>query len=174
MKHTYLLAGLLAVYLPGALAVDFNPEALKAMQDKGKQIVQEAKAAEETKAMRPFVLPGGKCLHVAGNPTKPGANLVIQNCNPEVVRQKWRFDEQGRLVNPAGLCVGVQGDPNKPGANAILQNCGPQAFQRWTRDDKNRMKNNRNKCLHAVGNANTPGGNVVTTNCNKAPNQVWN
>jgi hypothetical protein len=168
MKHAYLIAALVAIYLPGARAVDFNTEALKAMQEEGLKIV------EESKNLRAYKLPTGKCLHVAGDVTKPGANLVIHNCNPNLANQKWRFDDQGRLVNQGGKCVGVAGDPTKPGANVRMQNCVAAKAQRWRQDDKKRLVNGLNKCLHAVGDAKTPGGNVVTTNCNASPNQVWN
>lgn len=168
MKHTYLVAALVAVYGPGAGAVDFNTDALKAMQEEGHKIV------EESKGLRAFKLPSGMCLHVAGDVNKPGANLVIHNCNPNLANQKWRLDDQGRLVNQGGKCVGVAGDPKKPGANALMQNCVVAKVQQWKHDDKKQLVNGFNKCLHAAGDAKTPGGNVVTTNCHASPSQVWN
>ena len=168
MKHAYLIAALTAVYLTGAGAVEFNTDALKAMQEEGHKIV------EESKGLRAFKLPTGKCLHVAGDVAKPGANLVIQNCNPNLNNQKWRFDDQGRLVNQGGKCVGMAGDPSKPAANALMQNCVAAKAQQWKQDGKKRLVNGLNKCLHAVGDAKTPGGNVAVVNCNASPNQVWN
>ena len=167
MKHACFIASMMVVYLPGAGAVEFNTEALKAMQEEGHKIV------EESKALRAYKLPSGKCLHVGGDVTKPGTNLVITNCKPDLKNQKWRFDDQGRLVNQGGKCVGVAGDPNKPGANALMQNCGAAKAQQWKHDDKKRLVNGVNKCLHAAGDAKTPGGNVVTTNCKLPPNQIW-
>jgi len=167
MKHALLLTGVLIGYVPAALCVSFNTDALKSMQQEGKKI------AEQAKALRAFALPNNKCLHVTGDLRKAGANVGFQDCNADSNNQKWRFDEQGRLANQGGKCLGVAGDPNKPGASAVLQDCGAAKAQRWTQDGKQRLVNGVGKCLHAVGDGNTVAGNVVTTNCGEAPNQVW-
>ena len=164
MKQRTLWIALLALYLPGAGAVDFNTDALKSMQEEGHKIV------EESQGLRTFKLPKGQCLHAAG---AAGANLVINKCNSKSNNQKWRFDDKGRLANQNGACVGVAGDPSKPGASAVLQNCSGAKFQQWKQDGKKRLVNGVNKCLEAAGEA-KPGGNVVAAACSDSPNQVWN
>jgi len=163
-----LLAALLAAYGPAANAVQFNTEALQNMQQQGQQIVEDAKA------LRTFTLPTGMCLHLKGDLTKAGSNVVIENCKADLNNQKWRFDDAGRLVNQGGLCLGVAGDATKPGANAVIQQCSDGKQQKWKLDDSKRLVNDLDKCLNAVGDAKTPGGNVVSTNCNRMPNQIWN
>ena len=54
MKQRTLWIALLALYLPGAGAVDFNTDALKSMQEEGHKIV------EESQGLRAFKLSGGQ------------------------------------------------------------------------------------------------------------------
>lgn len=165
MKQRTLWIGLLALYLPGAGAVDFNTDALKSMQEEGHKIV------EESQGLRSFKLPSGQCLHAAG---AAGTNLVINKCNPKSNNQKWRFDDKSRLANQNGACVGVAGDASKPGASAVMQKCSGAKFQQWKQDGKKRLVNGIDKCLEAAGDPKSPGGNVVTTACSDSPKQVWN
>jgi hypothetical protein len=167
MKQRYLWGALLAAYLPAAGAVDFNTDALKSMQEEGHKIV------EEEKGLRTFSLAGGKCLEASGEPGKPGANLVVKSCNAKSDSQKWRFDDQGRLVSHGGTCVGVSGEAGKPGANAVMQKCGGAKSQQWQHDGKKRLVNGLKKCLQAAGDPKKPGPNVVTDACGDSPNQVW-
>lgn len=167
MKHTLLLTGVLLGYVPASLAVTFNTDALKSMQQEGHKI------AEEAAALRAFKLPNNKCLDAAGDLRKAGANVEFHDCNADANSQKWRFDDKGRLVNQGGKCLGVAGDPNKPGANALLQDCGGGEAQQWKEAIKQHLVNGVGKCLNAVGNAKTVAGNVVTTTCRDVPNQVW-
>jgi len=166
MKHAYFWAGLLAVYLPGAAAVEFNTDTLKSMQEEGHKIV-----AEET-GWRTFRLPTGKCLHAGGEPGKVGANLKIQNCDPQSNNQKWRLDGQARLVSHGGTCVGVVGNVGTPGANAVMQSCGATKSQQWRLDGKKRLVNGFNSCLQAAD-PTKPGANVAAAACSGSPGQVW-
>ncbi len=104
MKETLFLAGLLALYFPAAMAVEFNTDALKSMQEEGEKQLQAEKS------MRAFKLSTGLCLHAAGEPGKAGANLTINKCDGKSNRQKWRLDDQGRLESHGGTCVGVAGE----------------------------------------------------------------
>lgn len=165
MKQRTLWIALLALYLPGAGAVDFNTDALKSMQEEGHKIV------EESQGLRTFKLPSGQCLHAKG---QAGTNLVVNKCKPKSDNQKWRFDDKGRLASQGGACVGVAGDANKAGASAVMQKCSGAKFQQWRQDGKKRLVNGLGKCLEAAGDPKSPSGNVVTAACSDAPNQVWN
>ena len=167
MKHALLLTGVLLGYLPAAVSVTFNTDALKSMQQEGHKI------AEQAKALRAFKLLNNKCLHAAGNLGKAGTNVEFHDCNADTNNQKWRFDGEGRLVNQGGKCLGVAGDPKKPGANVLLQDCGGAKAQRWREERKDHVANGANRCLHAAGTAKTVAGNVVTMDCKDIPNQVW-
>jgi len=167
MKHALLLTGLLLGYLPAAFCVTFNTDALKSMQQEGHKI------AEQAKGLRAFSLPNNKCLHAAGNIGKAGTNVEFQDCKAESNNQKWRFDDQGRLVNQGGKCLGVSGDPNKAGADVLLQDCSGAKAQQWKQDDKQRLVNGVGKCLNAVGDAKSVSGNVVSNTCKEIPNQRW-
>ncbi len=167
MKETYFLAGLLALYLPAAMAVEFNTDALKSMQEEGEKQLQEEKS------MRTFRLSTGLCLHAAGEPGKPGANLTVDKCDGKSNRQKWRLDDEGRLASQAGTCVGVAGEAKKPGSNAVLQNCGSAKAQQWKLDGKGRLVNGLGRCLEASGDGKKAGGNVVSAECKESPTQVW-
>lgn len=165
MKQRTLWIGLLALYLPGAGAVDFNTDALKSMQEEGHKIV------EESQSLRSFKLSSGLCLHANG---QAGANLVVNKCDPKANNQKWRFDDKGRLASQGGACVGVAGDASKPGASAVMQKCSGAKFQQWKQDGKKRLVNGLDKCLEAAGDARSPGSNVTTAVCSDSPKQVWN
>jgi hypothetical protein len=158
MKQAYLAAGLLTLYLPAAGAVDFNTDALKSMQEEGHKIV------EQEMGMRAFRLGSGQCLHDS-NPGKTGAPVVIRKCDGKASAQKWRIDEQGRLVAMGGNCLTA---PNRAGATPKLQACGSATSQQWRLDGKNRLTNGSGQCLQGQ-----KGGAVTTAGCSDAGNQVW-
>ena len=150
MKQLFLAAALTAFPWASANAVDFNKDALKAMQQEGHKIVEEAEAG------RPFKF-RNLCLDTAG------AKLVVKACNEKAASQKWRFDDQGRLVAHTGKCV----------AGAQLQNCGPGNVQKWHHDKKKRLVNAAKQCLEAEGDAPKAGARVAAVACSDSPNQVW-
>lgn len=159
MKQAYLAAGLLALYLPAAGAVDFNTDALKSMQEEGHQIV------EEEMGMRAFKSASGQCLQDS-NPGKAGAQVVTRKCNAKSSQQKWRFDDKGRLAAMGGTCLSAG---NKAGAGAVTQACGSSKSQQWQLDGKKRLANGAGQCLEGQ-----KDGSVATAGCSDSANQVWN
>ena len=151
MKQAFFLAAL--ALLPGlsANAVDLNKDALKAMQQEGHKIVEEAEAGRSFKAS------GDLCLDTAG------AGLVVRQCNKNAATQNWRFDGQQRLVANTGKCV----------AGSKLQNCGSGNVQKWHHDGKKRLANAAKQCLQVQGDAPKAGAKVVAVACSGASSQVW-
>jgi hypothetical protein len=156
MKPAYLAAGLLALYIPWATAVDFNKDALKSMQEEGHKIVAEEQGFRAFKV-------GGQCLH-DNNPGKTGAPVVTRKCDGKSKNQNWRADDQGRLVGQGGHCLAVQGNA---GAGAVTQKCGSSKAQKWQRDKKQRFTNGGGLCLQGKG------GKVTSAKCSDAADQVW-
>jgi hypothetical protein len=152
------MAGLLALYLPGASAVDFNTDALKSMQEEGHKIVAEEQG------LRAFKLAGGHCLHDS-NPGKAGAAVVTRKCNGKSKNQKWRLDDAGQMVGQGGNCLAW---PGKAGAGVVTQKCGSSKAQKWQLDKKQRLTNGSGQCLQASG------GKVTSAKCGNSPDQVWN
>jgi hypothetical protein len=150
MKQLFLLTALAVLPWASANAVDFNKDALKAMQQEGHKIVEEANAG------KPFKF-RNLCLDTAG------AGLVVRACKEDAATQKWRFDDQSRLVADNGKCV----------AGAQLQNCGPGNVQKWTHDNSKRLSNAAKQCLQVQGDAPKAGAKVVAVACSDSPNQVW-
>lgn len=150
MKQAFVSAALAALLVPSAMAVDFNTDALKSMQEEGHKIVEEAQG----KAYRTA---GGLCLDVAG-----GA-LAVKPCDANSKSQVWQIDGQGRLVAHDGRCV----------AGDQLQKCGSGNAQKWQVDGRGRLANGAKQCLQAQGNPPKAGAKVVGAACSKAPNQVW-
>lgn len=153
MKPTYLLAGLLSVYIPVAAAVDFNKDAMKTLQEEGHKI------ADENTGARAFKLSGGHCLQA---PSKNGASLLLKKCNSKN-NQKWQLDGQGRIMAHAGGCVDVAG------GNAVLQKCGGAKSQQWKHDGKNRLVSGGKKCLQG----DAASGKVAAAACGNPPDQIW-
>ncbi len=170
MKHKACLTALLGLFATGALAVDLNTDALKAMQQEGLDIVEQAKSWQSFEL---DVGEGGQCLQIAGPPNKVGANIVLRNCNKNAKNQQWTFDEDSRLVSHGDTCIGVAGNAGKPGANVVTQECSGQNHQKWRLDAQNRLHNELKKCLQAAGKPGEPSGNVISQNCGGSPNQVW-
>ena len=157
MKPAYLLAGLLALYIPGASAVDFNKDALKSMQEEGHKIVAEEQG------FRAYQVAGGQCLH-DNNPGKVGAPVITKKCDGKSKHQNWRLDDQGRLVGQGGNCLAVAG---KAGSSAVTQKCGASKDQKWQHDNKKRFANGSGLCLQGKG------GKVTSAKCSGAADQVW-
>ena len=150
MKQLFFCAALAAIPWTSTNAVDFNTDALKAMQQEGHKIVEVTNAGTPLKIRN-------LCLDTAG------AGLVVRVCKEDAASQKWLFDDQGRLVAHDGKCV----------AGAKLQNCGPGDVQKWTQDNSKRLANAAGKCLQVQGDAPKAGAKVVAGACSDSPNQVW-
>ncbi len=165
MKHPYLFAACLTLCTGVAVAVDFNKDALKAMQQEGLDIV------DQEKGFRAFSLSSNLCLHAA-KIDKPGANLQVQKCKPKSDNQKWQFDDQNRLTTKGGVCLGVGGKVKEPGAKAQLQKCGGAKHQRWKLDGQGRLVNGLDKCLQASAKGNA-GASLETRPCDKSAAQTW-
>ncbi len=156
MKEAYLAAGLLALYLPFAGAIDLNKDAMKAMQEEGERII----AADQGSLLRSS---NGKCLHDS-NPDKAGSVLTLRGCDSKSPGQKWWPDDRGRLAGPGGMCVTVKG---KAGSAAATEKCSGVKTQKWQLDGKNRLTDGAGLCLSGVD------SKVVSAGCSNAPDQVW-
>ena len=148
MIQRFAVAALVAVVGASAHAVEFNTDALKAMQEEGHQIVADAEG-------RRFEVAGGFCLDTAGN------GLVVRACS-DAETQKWRLDDQSFLVAKSGQCV----------AGASLRDCAGNT-QTWTWDDSKRLVNAARQCLQVQGNAPAAGARVRTAACSGAATQMW-
>ncbi|MBA6413341.1 ricin-type beta-trefoil lectin domain protein [Parahaliea sp. F7430] len=156
MKPAYMLIALLvATAAPAVNAVSFNKEALKAMQQEGHKIVEQAESK------RLYRAGAGLCLD------STGPRAVLKACNDKEAKQNWTSNEQQQLVASDGRCLGIAN-----GA-AVLQKCSAAKNQQWQHDDKKRLVNNLQQCLQFQGNL-VAGANVIPAQCNDAPRQVWN
>lgn len=153
MKPVSLLAAILLAGAPLVHAVELNKDALKAMQEEGHKIVEEAQGG------RVYRTNNGLCLDIAG------AGLVVRQCNDAAATQKWRTDDKKHLVASDKRCVA--------GA-AQLQKCGAVAEQQYQMDAQKRLVNGLKKCLQVQGSPIVPGAKVVAAPCSGAVNQVWN
>ncbi len=148
------LTGLSVLFLglsAQAVAVEFNKDALKSMQQEGHKIVAESQGGKQ------FKTPNGLCLDYAGKV------LMVKSCKGSGSSQTWHFDDQGRLVASDGRCV----------AGANLANCGAGNNQKWEFDDQGRIAGSNGKCLQTQGNPAKSGAKVVAAGCSAAANQVW-
>jgi hypothetical protein len=166
MKRYLVFAGALLALHGSALAVEFNPDAAKAMQKSA------VAAFEQSKNLKLLKTPSGKCLHAAGNFREDNANLLLQNCDGSY-NQKWRLDEHGGIVNAAFQCATMQGAPGQAGANVVTGRCQGRPNQIWRMDPQSRLVTQGGKCLTVAGDINAPGVNVVIADCAGGPNQKW-
>lgn len=150
MKQIIAFSAIAITCIAPVQAVDFNTDALKAMQKEGHAIVAESHAARVYKASN------GQCLDFTGSA------IVLSKCNKSK-SQKWSMDGSSRLVAHNGKCIG----------GSQLQACGNGKAQKWTLDARHRLANNAKKCLQAEGNPPKAGAKVVAANCNKSAQQVW-
>ena len=156
-------AGLLAAFLAGGAAAQFNTEAMKKMQKEGLERLEEQKAAETAKpagagkaaaARRAYRSGNNLCLDARGA-------LSVEPCNGKAASQQWALDAQRHLVAGDGRCL----------AGASLVKCGQGRFQQWTYDKRGRLRNDAGQCLQASGAK--AGAPVNAAPCSDAPAQVW-
>ena len=167
MKPVSLVLALAAVCTSAALAVDFNKDALKKMQEEGLAIV------DQEQGLRAYRLGSNLCLHAA-KPKKAGSKLQAAKCKTKSDNQKWQFDDQERLANKDGLCLGIGGKAKQAGARAELQKCGDAKHQRWTLDDNGHLVNGLGNCLQAAGDGTKAGADLESRPCdNTSPAQTW-
>ena len=150
MKPVVIFSTLLLATSPFAGAVDLNKDAMKAMQQQGQNIVDEAQDGRYYRAAGDF------CLD-----SKNGA-LVVNKCSDKADSQKWKMDDKKRLLAHNGQCV----------ADTKLAKCGSDKKQKWKQDDKMRLVNESKQCLEVPGKAKN-GTLVVTAACSKSKGQVW-
>jgi Ricin-type beta-trefoil lectin domain len=151
MKRIIAFSALAVMCAAPALAVEFNTDALKSMQEEGHKIVAESGSARSYKASN------GQCLEAKGS------GLVIANCNGKNNNQKWTMDGNQRLVAHDGRCVG----------GAQLQKCGGSNAQKWTLDGSKRLASKDKKCLQPQGSPPKAGAKVIAASCSKSAHQVW-
>jgi len=151
MKPVVIFSAFLLAASPFAGAVDLNKDAMKAMQQQGQNIVDEAADGRQYRAA------GGLCLD-----SKKGA-LVVNKCSDKADSQKWKMDDKKRLLAHNKQCV----------ADTKLAKCGSGKNQKWKLDDKMRLVNETKKCLEVPGKSAKAGTLVVTATCSKAKGQVW-
>ena len=58
---------------------------------------------------------------MAGDPAKPAANALMQNC-VAAKAQQWKQDGKKRLVNGLNKCLHAAGDAKTPGGNVVTTN----------------------------------------------------
>lgn len=151
MKPISLLAVTLVAIAPLVNAVDLNRDALKSMQQEGHKIVEESQGG------RNYKTGNGLCMDFAG------VVMLVKKCNNKAT-QKWRFDDQGRLLASDKRCVS---------GTAQLQKCGTGNGQKWKLDGQKRLVNGSKKCLQVQGNPAKAGAKVAAAKCTKGANQVW-
>ena len=166
MNRTITLAAAVFCAVSAAHAVKFNPEAMRAMQQEGKKI------ADQALSLRPYRLPSGKCLHVAGDLQTFPANVVVWEC-AAIPNQNWRFDESGKLLNESGRCLGVAGDATVSDENVGVGDCADIPNFQWRPGTDGSLIHSSGKCLTAAGDIAVLGTNVIVTACAGAPSQQW-
>lgn len=151
MKPVVIFSAVLLATSPFAGAVDLNKDAMKAMQQQGQNIVDEAQGGRQYRAA------GGLCLDIKKE------TLVVNKCSDKAESQKWKMDDKNRLLAHNGQCV----------ADTKLAKCGSGKNQKWKQDDKMRLVNQSKQCLEVPGKSAKNGTLVVTAGCSKSKGQVW-
>lgn len=149
MIQRFAVATLLTSIGACAHALQFNKDALKAMQEEGHKIVEEAEGVTIFKGQ------GGFCLDTAGT------SLVVRTCS-DAGSQRWRFDDENRLVAHSKQCV----------ESATLRKCAAGDAQVWAHDDEKRLVNRAGQCLQIQGSPRADA-KVTTAACSDEPGQVW-
>lgn len=149
MIQRFAVAALVAAVGASAQATEFNKDALKAMQQQGHQIVEESES-------RRFKAQGDLCLDTSDE------GLLVKTCS-DADSQKWRLDDQQRLIAHSGQCV----------AGAKVRECGDENAQKWTLDDEKRLANANQRCLQVQGGAPQSGAKVITAPCGDVVAQIW-
>jgi hypothetical protein len=160
-RFTLFAGALLATLALPAQAEKFNPDAMKAMQEKGIQVAGDAAGLAPLKAL-------GLCLSGQNDKAKTGSPVSAGECKDKGF-QRWTLDAEGRLANGTGLCLGLGGSPDQAGAKAQLVAC--DGAPTWERDDQGRIRSSGGKCLEAAG----KGKNleVKLSECGDAEGQRW-
>lgn len=118
---------------------------------------------------------GGKCLEIKIEDLfKDGGSVQIWECNGEI-QQRWKLDDQSRLVNEGGKCLDVHApDMATDGGKVQVWECSDVPQQKWTLDEHGRLVNGGGKCLdiHAPD-MTTDGGKVQIWECSDVDNQQW-
>ena len=152
MKQIFLLTALAVSLAQGAQAIELNKEAMKTMQQEGHRIVEESQGGRAYKAGNNLCLDTG------------GGGLILRKCNGGAKTQKWKMDNQKRLVAHDGRCV----------AGAQLAKCGAGNAQKWKHDGKKRLNNQNIQCLQVQGNPLKAGAKVTVAACgNNVAGQTW-
>lgn len=151
MKPVVIFSAFLLAASPFAGAVDLNKDAMKAMQQQGQNIVDEAADGRHYRAAGDFCLDSKK------------GELVVNKCSDKADSQKWKMDDKSRLLAHNGQCV----------ADTKLAKCGSGKNQKWKQDDKMRLVNQNKQCLEVPGKSAKAGTLVVTAGCSKSKGQVW-
>ncbi|MEQ9559397.1 MAG: ricin-type beta-trefoil lectin domain protein [Rhodospirillales bacterium] len=75
--------------------------------------------------------PGGKCMDIAGESTRAGAQIILWNCHGKA-NQKWQFSSRDELVSGlAGQCADVPGGRLVPGNGLQTWECNRTVAQKW-------------------------------------------
>jgi hypothetical protein len=118
---------------------------------------------------------GGKCLDVnLLDLVKNGGKIQVWECNGEI-QQRWKLDNQSRLVNEGGKCLDVDvNELKKDGGKVQVWECNNEIQQKWRFDDKGRLVSGGGKCLDVdAAQLKQDGGKVQVWQCNNEPQQKW-
>lgn len=141
-------------------AVQFNVEGLKNLQDKGLELANQADN------LRALKTGDDKCLHVAGSVNAVNQGIKVVTCNGNI-NQKWRTDDQSRLVNAGGFCLTYAGKLNKPGGQLRTEDCTAANSQNWRINEIGQIVSKTELCIDA-------GGKVTTLRqCGNGAMQKW-
>lgn len=162
---------------PAKLKVWGEDETTGEIKEKEFQVSGKAEKRAQTRGLgfKSFQSEGGKCLDVnIEDLVKDGGKVQIWDCH-NAIQQRWKFDDQDRLVNEGGKCLDVYvEDLAKDGGKVQIWECNDQIQQKWNLDKKGRLVNKGGKCLDVDINELTKnGGKVQIWSCNDQKNQRW-
>lgn len=145
-------------------AMQFNLEGMQELQERGLKL---AELADQLKRLALIGSEPRQCLEIVGAITNPNQEVRIAPCNTEH-RQKWKFDEERRLVSAGGTCLDIKGNPATPGTPLKSEVCRKGERQVWRQNENGRLLNHANLCLDASDNR------VAMRPCSpEAPRQRW-
>lgn len=102
---------------------------------------------------------------------KNSMDVILSECTPDYLEQKWKRDEEGRIVSLANNhCLQVQND------NTIIQSpCDSIPRQIWNTDTEKRLlaKNSSSMCMQPDGVSVVEGASLVMKDCKKGMIQHW-
>ncbi len=140
-------------------ASKFNLEGMKELQETGKSLAEQAENLQRVvvlddergeNVVKDNGVIDGKCIEVMGSLTKENQKVVMRKCKDEMV-QRWRFDDQQRMVNAGGMCLGYRGNPTQPGTGLKTEKCQQGERQVWRRNDEGQLVNTAQLCLDGRG-----------------------